>query len=212
MLRQKQGQRQNTVDRRPHRAHKHNMKNFILTLVGVLGLTAGSWGQSSSVLNGPQSLYLQNMILDTVPFGTVDLSNIEFVRGNSYDYGPGNRGVYYQSSGTNPMLTVQVKQGTLTGNPPYSITVSGNTPNWSAFFFSSWGGDDYGNMTNYASQNIVGSAPSTFGSSNFVNGLDANGLPTGGTAQSSESGGSVPESLLSGLTYENGQWAPAPAQ
>ena len=186
----------------------------ILALLSILGMVSASFGQS--IIDGPQSIYLNGISINT-GFGTFDFSEVEFVRSSQYDNGPGNRGVYYTSAGT-PIFTVQISQGTATGNPPYSIMISGHdpsVPNWAASFMGSWGGDSYDAMTNYSSRGIVGNPPATFGGANFVNGLNASGLPVGG-APAASSGSEpasfscpAPESLLSGLTYENGQWTPA---
>lgn len=165
--------------------------------------------QNGNIVDGPSSLYLQGYSMNIANVGVVDYGSSPFVKTSSYDNGPGNRGVYYTATNGSAVLTVQIKQGTITGNPPWSLSLSYWDSAAGRFGFVSYGGDSYDSMTSYASQNIV-DFPAAFGGTNFVNGLDAVGLPVGGAGAQGggEASSAAAETLTTNLIFSDGTWQP----
>ena len=170
------------------------MRKTLLTIVGVLGLTAGSWGQAPSTfqLTGSGDFNNTYTLAATNENGGVTVGH--------YWAGP-IAGTYY--GGSTPQQYYISIAFPVNGSP-YLMSVSEFEVKEDPSQFTGtireigWSADGTENRA------WGGLTSSYFGG--YSVSYDGGGF---GPGYASGSGGSVPESLLSGLTYENGQWAPA---
>jgi hypothetical protein len=208
------------------------MKLLFLPLL----LVTATFGYSQSIIDSsPETLTFQNIVLEVwgdpanpgapgVPNIPIDVSTFTFTKTGSADHGPNDRTVFYTATQGSINLGFQIQEGDMGMpgfTPPYTVRLHYEDSAAGQAGSVWWGGEDLSSMSEvpWIVKGAVVSAPVTFGSENYINGLGPNGYPVGGSLSSM--GGDVINSsaqvffeqaqeLNSGLEFNNGQWFPAP--
>jgi hypothetical protein len=185
-------------------------KTLFLTLVGVVGLTGMTWGQSW-MDSYPSTLYLSNLSFNTVANGAVDLTQAPWVKNPT----PWGWMYYSQPDPNGGTREIRVTEPNAMGEFSVNIHIPrvANSPITISYSGASWD-----NLTNpsYWAPNFVSPPAATINGSNFVNGLNPEGMLVGGVyaPPSPEASSSVfvtqAQELNVGLVFTNGQWTPAP--
>lgn len=197
------------------------MKKLILTIVGFISLTSVNWAQTDlSISDFPSTLNFTDFNLTKTSGGTFDPSTSEWNKVESWDYGPGYRGVRYRvpAAGTAPSFAAVDGAHTefefRQSGGQVSFGVFSRDANTGAVLFeASYSGPSLSELS-LSGNSGFDNPPATFNSSWFANGLSpSGGFPVGGAyTPTGGGGGSVitqqAQELNIGLEFTGGQWVP----
>jgi hypothetical protein len=195
------------------------MKKILLTLVGI---TSGvSFGFSQMLPTDlPSELTTAGITGTVVSSGETVNLNGPWYRTSTFDYGSHYRGGYYTNSAGQKMNVIMQNGTTLVVGFESGQYNEYYSPTWGAGYRSegsTWWAGLTNKLPDYGSPSMTLTLPN-LSATNFANGLTAQGYAVGGVAP--EGWGqqvantsvflTQAQELNVGLTFQNGQWTPAP--